>query len=134
MPGFIAQVTITPPNPTPSDNVTIVVDGSGCSGRQDLVMSRSGFAFTGTLDVGGPLCFAAPPGLHASFTAGRLIPGNYTVTIDQIFAGAVVPQYRTTTTFVVAGDAAPVPTTEPFALALIAVAIVLIAIPRLLRR
>src|SRR5450432_2457355 len=122
-------LTVSPPSPTSLDSVIITAAGPfGCSGNEKLVMTRSGYMFNGYVDYGGTLCFTTPPPLSASYTAGRLAPGAYTVIVAD-------PRSTTTnTSFVVTGDLESVPTVDPVALAMIAAAILIIALPRLLRR
>lgn len=121
-----------PPNPTSSDDVVISATFSGCIVSYGMV--QSGFAFAGHIDY-GDLCFATPPGGTFPFPVGKLAPGNYTVTVQTDFASGGVLTTETGA-FSVSGQGAPfaTPTTEPLGIALMAVLILLAAIPHLVRR
>jgi hypothetical protein len=119
-------IQISPENPTSSDEVTILAEYSGCI--QNFGISQAGPAFAGFIHYQGS-CFSTPPGGFVHFNVGKLAAGNYVVTVDATIdaGGVIIPSsvVHQTAAFSVAESASafPLPTIEPFGLALIALLI-----------
>jgi hypothetical protein len=98
-------------------------------------MVQSGFTFTGSIEY-NVTCFDPPPVGTIPFPVGRLAPGSYSVTVQGFYTGSIVPTTTQTGAFSVAaqGDTNVIPTLDPIGIALIAVLILLTAVPRLVRR
>src|SRR4051812_36152049 len=118
-------ITITPPNPTTNDAVTISVEYFPC-GVIGHSIAQSGFNFTVTLVYNGGGCGTVPV-RTTDFLVGKLAPGTYTVTQAN-------PNIPGTASFaVIQSTASTIPAVEPLGLVLVATAILLLAIPRLFR-
>jgi hypothetical protein len=88
-------------------------------------MVQAGFSFTGYIHYGE--CFASLPAPSPfPFRVGKLAPGNYTVIVQDFF-GIQQGSFSVVT-------AAAIPTIDQLGLVLMSALIVLITIPRLLRR
>jgi len=123
-------IRVSPSNPTSSDVVVISVDHIDC-GPISTSIIQSGFTFLGNItELGG--CGVERLGTASFPPVGHLASGNYTVTIVGGWDPVTLHAPQTAAFSVIPSVVSAIPAIEPLGLVLIAAAILLVALPRLL--